>query len=567
MNIIGIHIGHDSGAALIADGVVKAAVDEERYTRNKHCGDPPVNAINYCMDSANGKIDMIAVSSDLLGSEMFKFFELNTSKFLSSKYIGRPKIAGPRSLLQIGKRVREGMNQLPSYIRTAHKFEDLPLVSVGHHLCHAAAAYYTSGFPDKTLVITMDGLGDNDSVTVWLSEKGKLQQIHREGREGSIGWFYSMVTEALGWWIGDGEGKTMGLAPYGDPAKVPSEILTKYMPRYENGVLVEPYGFGKTSQYKYATSYHWHFKDTAEVEKEVEKYGNENIAALAQKLLEEHVVEFVRHWKEKTGAKRLATGGGIFLNVKVNQKIVEGNLFDDYFIFPCPADNGLAVGAALTAYYDSVAYEPGKMIRDVYWGPEYSDDHIESILVERNLSFRKIDDPCTEGAKFLADGKIVGWFQGRMEHGPRALGGRSILMSATRAENKDIINARVKFREPFRPFCPSLKAESATNYFYVDRPERYMITAYGVKQEVADQIPAVVHVDGTCRPQIVEKDIYPRFWKLLDEFEKLSGVPVLLNTSFNIKGEPIVCSPRDALKCFFDTGLDVLIMGNYLLEK
>lgn len=568
MRVLGIHVGHDAGAALIADGKVVTAVDEERLTRKKHNGDFPRMAIRHCLAEADGDIDRVAVSEDLLASGVYKGLELTPGRCTNARYLGRSKHT-LYNWARTAKRLREGEHRLPRYLRVSEALVGAQLYSVGHHLSHAASTYFTSGLPDETLIITMDGLGDSDSFAVWQARGGALEQLYRAGREGSIGFFYSLVTEALGWWIGDGEGKTMGLAPYGDAAAIPRELLLPYLPRYVDGELVEPVDFGPVGITQYGTSFHWHFEGADSLAAEIASRGIEqaDVAALAQQLLEEQVVDIVNAWQRRTGATRLATAGGIFLNVKLNQQIVEGERFEEMFAFPSAGDSGLAVGAALMAYYDDHEYAPGDGIRDVYWGPDYADDEIRELLTHRHIEFEELDDPCDTAAELLARGMILGWFQGRMEHGPRALGARSILMSPTLAENKDIINARVKFREAFRPFCPSLKAEAAERFFTRERPERYMITAYTVREERRDDIPAVVHVDGTARPQIVEKDVYPRFWAVLDGFERRTGVPVLLNTSFNIKGEPIVCDPRDALKCFFDTGLEALIMGRFLVRK
>jgi carbamoyltransferase len=566
MRVLGIHVGHDAGAALVVDGKVVVAVDEERLTRKKHNGDFPREAIRQCLEEAGGPIDRIAVSDDLLASGVYNGLELTPGRCLDATYLGRSKHT-LFNWARTAKRLRQGAAKLPRYLRVSDALGRAPLYSIGHHLCHAASTWYTSGFDEDTLVVTMDGLGDNDSFCVWKPQAGRLELLYSAGRDGSIGFFYSLVTEALGWWIGDGEGKTMGLAPYGDPTKVPRDLLTPFLPRYRDGELAQPVDFGAVGTTQYGTSYHWHFDGADALAEQVAVYGAENVAALAQELLEEEVLAIIRAWKARTGLKKLATAGGIFLNVKLNQKIVEEELFEQMFVFPSAGDSGLSAGAALMAYFDDHAYRPGNGIRDVYWGPQYSDEHIRELLVHRHIAFEELDDPCETAAEVLAEGRILGWFQGRMEHGPRALGARSILMSPTKAENKDIINAHVKYREAFRPFCPSLKAEAAERYFTRTRPERYMITAYTVREERAGDIPAVVHVDATARPQIVEKDVYPRFWAVLDGFERRTGVPVLLNTSFNIKGEPIVCDPRDALKCFYDTGLEVLIMGKFLIRK
>jgi carbamoyltransferase len=253
--------------------------------------------------------------------------------------------------------------------------------------------------------------------------------------------------------------------------------------------------------------------------------------------------------------------------VKLNQRIWESGKVRLHHIYPNAGDAGLAVGAALQAYHSAHPSAPIGSMDHLYLGPEYSDEEIARILDARGLTYRRVDDPAVEAGRLLADNKIVAWFQGRMESGPRALGGRSILMSPLRAENKDIINARVKFREAFRPFCPSLLAEKAEEYLVRCRPERFMITSFDAQPGKRDAVPAVVHVDGTLRPQTVDREINPLYWEAIKAFGDATGEYMVLNTSFNIKNEPIVCHPREAIRCFFDTGLDHLIMGSYVLDK
>jgi carbamoyltransferase len=418
------------------------------------------------------------------------------------------------------------------------------------------------------LIITCDGVGDGTSVAVWNGSGGNIREIKRYGTSGSFGWFYSLVTEALGWWVGDGEGKTMGLAPYGDRKSVlDKEVLAHYLPGYQNGEITKRADFGNVKYFKEFDAFHWHFPDAIKIQKVVQDYGPENIAAEAQDLLEESLVSFIRYWVKKENARNLATAGGVFLNVKLNQKIIEDNIVENYSIFPNAGDAGLSLGAALYVSKKFSQENTTQKIDHIYWGPCYGNDEIESVLKERNLQYRRSDNISRDAARALADQKIIGWFQGRMESGPRALGGRSILFDPGKPENKDIINMRVKFREPFRPFCPSIMEEYAHEYLATSYKDRYMITACNVKDEKRNVIPAVTHVDGTCRPQLISRQTNRRFWELLDSFRQYTGVPVILNTSFNVKGEPIVCSPRDAIKCFFDTGLDVLCIGDFIVNK
>jgi carbamoyltransferase len=270
---------------------------------------------------------------------------------------------------------------------------------------------------------------------------------------------------------------------------------------------------------------------------------------------------------EREGTHALSCAGGVFLNVKVNQRIWESGKVNRQHIFPNPGDGGLAAGAALHVYHQAHPRTPVAALDHVYLGPQYSNKAIAELLIARQLRVTQRDDVVEFAARRLAENQMVGWFQGRMESGPRALGNRSILMNPRRAENKELLNARVKYREAFRPYCPSLPAERAGDYLERGRPERFMITSFDVREEKRDAVPAVVHVDGTIRPQTVERNVNARYWHLIDAFATLTGEHTILNTSFNIKGEPIVCHPRQAIRAFYDTGLDCLIIGDHVLTK
>jgi carbamoyltransferase len=418
------------------------------------------------------------------------------------------------------------------------------------------------------LVFTVDGIGDDTSLSVWrVTPPTHFELLYREGASGSIGWFYGLVTEGLDWWVGDGEGKTMGLAPYGSTRGVEG-VLDEFCPRYEGGRLVKPHDFGKLGFWSDVATLHWHFEEVDRIRALIDKHGREAIAAEAQRVLEREMLDIVRHWLSRERTRVACFAGGVMLNVKMNQRVWESGLLDEQYIFPESGDGGLAAGAALlanAALGGTLAREP---LSQIYWGPAYDDGLIRNLLDERHIAYATTDDPARAAAERLAAGKIVGWFQGRMETGPRALGGRSILMDPSKAENKDIINARVKFREAFRPFCPSMTPDAARDLLDPRaRAERYMITSFDVKPEARARIAAVVHADGTARPQIVEESINPLFFRVLREFGARTGVECLLNTSFNIKGEPIVCHPREAIRCFFDTGLDSLVMGSFVLDK
>lgn len=565
MIVLGIHSGHDSSAAVIKDGKILADVQEERFTRNKHSNNVPLMAIEYCLKEAKigdiNEVDKISFSwqSNPKG--------LNTIFGLNKDTEQKDKIVKEIAKTFFGKSLGMKNQKLPIYYPDYTKIDKSKFVNNNHHLVHAASAYYTRKSNDECLIFTIDGSGDNICTAIWLGAGNKIKLLKKYYKEAAIGWAYSIVTEGLHWIHGDGEGKTMGLAPYGDYTKCKG-VLDKYFPIFKGDKLVKKSELGNSFYWAENGSTQFHFDEAREVEKLIEEYGRENIAAEAQRKLEENVMDLVFGWIKKTGIKKVAFAGGVMLNVKLNQRIwnKRGNHLEEQHIYPSPGDSGLAVGAALLEYYQHNKFD-GNNLTNLYLGPKYSNKEIEKILIIRKLNYQFIDHPSRKAAKLLAANKIVAWFQGRMESGPRALGNRSILMSPLKAENKDTINKWVKFREGFRPFCPSILYEKRYEYLDDCRDEFFMITSFDVKKEKRQNIPAVVHVDGTVRPQMVQKDTNPLYWELINEFGKITGEYILLNTSFNVMGEPIINNPKEAIRCFFDGGMDALILGNYLLTK
>ncbi len=562
MKILGIHIGHDSSAALIINGRIIADMAEERFTRIKHYCGLPIHSIQNCLDLAGltiKDIDVIAIPSAGSFPELNFLLELDKNRQETRNIQGK-MVEG------LKKVIKSSIVKPPLYIKKFPIASSTQIIHVGHHLAHAASAYYTSGNYEKQLVITIDGMGDGISMGIWRGENGKITSLKQFSANASLGWFYSNVTEALGWWHGDGEGKTMGLAPYGDTEKAKG-VLEPFYPKFNGGDLVEPHDFGIPYIWNEMGTCQWHFDDADKIYQLIPKYGREHIAAEAQRILEEQVGTIIYSWLERERTKNLSCAGGVFLNVKLNQRIWNSDKVILHHIYPNPGDSGLAVGAALYVYYHFNPNAPIYSLKHLYWGPEYSNDKIGEIIIGRNLPHKFEEDIVAVTSHLLAQNKIIGWFQGRMESGPRSLGARSILMSPLQANNKDIINSRVKFREAFRPFCPSILAEKSNYYLVNPRLENFMITSFDATIEKQNTIPAVVHVDGTLRPQTVESEVNPIYWKLIKAFGDITGEYVLLNTSFNVKGEPIICHPREAIRSFYDTGLDYLILGNYVLEK
>lgn len=563
MKILGIHQGHDSSAAVVVDGVVVADVQEERFNRVKHSADLPLDSILYCMKQTGiddiNDFDRISFSwsstpphlASILGlpskkSKTIKQFVLNTAK----NYLGFNN------------------HTPPIYFKDLRLMNPSKFINNDHHLIHAASAYYTRKTNDDCLVFTVDGSGDNVSTAVWRANGNKIKPLSRlNGFEAGIGWAYSIVTEGLHWIHGDGEGKTMGLAPYGDSSLCYGK-LDYLFPEFNGTELIRRSKITKGNSFTLRGSGQFHFEEARDVGKLIEEYGREAVAAEAQRKLEEVLIAYIKAWCKKTGVKNVAAAGGVFLNVKLNQRIWENrdDLIDEYHVYPNPADSGLAVGAALHEYYQHNLFE-GTTFNHLYLGPEYSNRYIEDALKICKVRYEKLSNPSKTAAEYLSKNKIIAWFQGRMESGPRALGNRSILMSPIHPGNKNTINAFVKFREGFRPFCPSILFERVDDYLSDYKEELFMITSYAVKENKRNKVPAVVHEDGTLRAQMVKKEINPLYWELINEFGILTGEHIVLNTSFNVMGEPIINTPEEAIRGFFGSGIDILIIGDFIVFK
>lgn len=568
MYILGIHVGHDSSAALVRDGEVLIDVQEERFVRIKHYAGIPLKSIEFCLKEEGitaEEIDLFSFTSRTLSWQvklLFPNFDLRRKNLK-----GRTK----RALFPMVKRlvsVQPYHRKLPTYIEPLRMDSSVRIEPVEHHLAHAASAYYTMDIAkdEKVLISTLDGMGDGVSSALWIGHKGRVQPLVKYGTESSLGWAYSNVTEALGWWHGDGEGTLMGLAAFGNPAIARAE-LEAFFPKFETGKLVEPHKFGRLSSFEVAGARQHHLLESEDILQLRKKYKDEDLAAAAQAIMEYQVKQLVLPWMDKLNTGNLACAGGLFLNVKLNQRLWETRKVRKQHIFPNAGDSGTAVGAALYSYYRRHPEANNVPLEHLYTGPQYSDETIKTILEDRQIPYTKSVNVTDEVAGDLADNRIIAWFQGRMESGPRALGNRSILMSPLRKENKDIINAKVKFRQPFRPFCPSILYESCDQYLKNARHEEYMITSFDVTDEKKDRVSAVVHADGTLRPQLVKKERNPIYHELIKQFGERTGETILLNTSLNIKGEPMICTPREAIRCFYDNGIDTLVLGSFIVRK
>jgi carbamoyltransferase len=573
MNIVGYFHGIDPAACLLSDGEVVAYVEEERLVRIKHAADRfPIRSIAYCLDEAGltpGDVDCFAYgwNADAYSDGTMQAFYETVNR---THPPDEATLAWQRRNLAWFHRDRLRSTLQRQLLRHFGTRSEPVVRFYPHHRAHAVTAFHCSPF-DEALVLTVDGSGDQHCAVVWHGRGLDLRPLHETFIPNSLGWFYAAITEYLGFAAYDGEYKVMGLAAYGRPDERLRAALAKVVSAGPNGY---DYAVDPTYLHHGAHTYSERFTDalvdlldlpprpeTAPIEA-----VHEDLAFEAQRLLEEHVVRLVAHFRAQTGLRRLCVAGGVGLNVKLNSRLYASGLFDDVFVFPIPSDSGTALGAAAGVHQDATGGRVAPLAH-LYWGPGYDDAAIEAQLRSCGLAYRRSDDICEDTAALLADGQVVAWFQGRLEGGPRALGGRSILADPRSGASRERVNAAVKFREYWRPFCPSLTVEAADTYLERPTAAPFMILAFDATAAAARDVPAVVHVDGTTRPQTVDARTNPRYHRLLEAFARRTGVPVLLNTSFNVKGEAIVASPRDALRTFWSTGLDALAIGSFLVTK
>ncbi len=575
MNILGVfHSYSDPSAALIVNNRVVAFAEEERLLRIKHAvGYFPSRSIEFVLKKANMAIDDIDAivqpwdCNKYDSGEMQKVYDEINSKY--------PTTEGDIAYQKNHISTLSAGSQKGIILRNLRRFfgdkKFPPIFFINHHLSHACMGYFQSGLDNNCLVLTIDGSGEEVTTAWWIAENSRLKLLREIHIPHSLGWFYSAFTEYLGFRAYDGEYKVMGLAAYGEHDPEIHDKISKIV-WYDDkgGFELDPMILMRGQR-----SYSYYYSDNLvkflgrsprSKNEDISKW-HINLAFEVQKKLEEIVFDMTRYWIGKTGVKRLAISGGVGLNVKMNGNLFMSGIIDDIFVHPLCADTGTPIGAALAYLYSKGEDLEVEELPNVYYGPSFSDEEIEKILISCKLDFTKEDDICKSAARLIADGKVVGWFQGEMEGGPRALGNRSILADPRDVASRDKVNAVIKFREFWRPFCPSMTEEGAKKYFVKFTKAPFMIVTFHATDFAKEEIPAVVHVDGTVRPQIVEKEASPLYHELITEFEKLTGVPCLLNTSFNIKGEPIVCTPHDAIRTFSATGLDALAVGNFLIQK
>jgi len=560
MNILGIScFYHDAAAALLREGRLVAAAHEERFTRKRHDPGLPRQATSYCLEA--GGLDVGDLDYVVFYDKPFIKFERILTTYLATF---------PRSLPSFTRSIPIWLKEklwVPRLIAQQLGYRGEVLFAE-HHQSHAASAFLPSPF-EEAAILTCDGVGEWATATQGVG-RGNSFELQREVRfPHSLGLLYSALTYYLGFKVNSAEYKVMGAAPYGEP-RFAQKMLDELIDLRDDGsfklnmkYFAYDYGltmtnrrfdklFGEPRRQPEATmeQFHW------------------DMAASVQKVTEEAVLRMVRDLHARTGMKNLCMAGGVALNCVANGRIIREGPFEDLWVQPAAGDAGGALGAALFAY-NAVLGQPRSFRMDhAFWGPAYSDEAVRRTLDARGAPYRTLarEEMIEETARRLdEDQAVVGWFQGRLEWGPRALGSRSILADARNQENWKRVNLKIKFRESFRPFAPAVLAEKTSEWFDIDRESPYMLLVCQVRPD--KKIPAITHVDGSARLQTVTRETHPEFYDLIAAFDRRTGCPVIINTSFNVRGEPIVCSPDDAYLCFMRTNMDVLVLGNQVLLK
>lgn len=576
MIILGINAYHaNASAALVVDGRLVAAVEEERLNRVKYAAGFPARAIQYCLEFAGVRITDV----DHIALPRNPWARFGTKLRFA---IRMPTFAIERA--RVASRFGGIREELASYFGIDPATIRAQIHRVEHHRAHIASAFFVSPF-DRAAVLSADGLGDFASTMWGVGEGSNLQIDGSVAFPHSLGMFYTAMTQYLGFQKFGEEYKVMGLAAYGSPAYLDRfrEIVRaekplgvrlnlKYFTHHKSGPEMT---WGASDQTPmigqiFSSELERQFGPSRKPEQPIED-RHKDFAASMQGRLEEVFLANVNSLYEKTKAKTLCLAGGVAFNCVANGKILEQTPFEKVYVQPAAGDGGLSVGAAFAVYHEKMGKPRCFQMDHAFWGPGFSATEMRALASERLndgiLVSEQEEEPLLRAtAMHIAEGKIVGWFQGRAEWGPRALGNRSILVDPRRAEMKETLNRRIKHREMFRPFAPSIVDESVGEYFEQTHPSPFMTFAYKVRASKRSVIPAPTHVDGTGRLQTVNRDSHPLYWRLLRAFGDLTGVPVLLNTSFN-DNEPIVCRPQEALACFERTKMDVLVLGNFILQK
>jgi carbamoyltransferase len=581
-NILGISYGtHDTSACIMQSGRVVAAVEEEKMNREKRTDKFPIEAINSCLDIAGitaDQIDIIALPVDLL------LYFRNTLEILKTENCAkvREKTAQiPMGVTRTEPSVEEKTDHILKNIREmlslrsrtgiayADKGHRPKVRYFSHHLSHAASAYYSSGFVDSAIVV-IDGVGELDTISIYDARNGRLKKLLGRQYPHSIGKLYSAVCRYLGFFGPTKEGKVMALASYGSPVYYDefSEMIAwprKGLPRIDQSF----FRFSLTPLWPSLVSEKFvKLLGEARTESERIEERHQNVAASLQKIYEETLIRIVNMAKSVTRLDNLCLAGGTMLNCKANAEVRKSRIFGNIYLHPTPHDAGLGLGAAYLAYHEKRRgdYVPTKL-ESVYLGPQYSGRQIVDAALARGLKCERIGNPEELASRLISQGTVTGWFTGRLEYGPRALGNRCILADPRDPGVRDRLNLSIKLREYFRPFAPAVLIEKAHEIFGCEKESPHMLDAFDVEPEWRRIIPAVLHVDSTARIQTVSKTNNLRFYNLISEFYELTGVPLILNTSLNVKGEPIVSSVENALDTFINSELTHLFVEEYLFAK
>jgi len=586
MKILGISAYyHDSAAAIVVDGKIVAAAQEERFSRKKHDHRFPINAVKYCLSEAginSSQLDYVAFYD-----KPFLKFERLLETYLTYAPIG----------------IQSFIKAMPLWIKEKLWMKELIKNELGyegkvlfpeHHESHAASAFFASPFQDAAF-LTIDGVGEWTTTSYGTGEGNKINLIADIKFPHSIGLLYSAFTYYTGFKVNSGEYKVMGLAPYGEPKYVDT-ILNELMDLKEDGSFKLNMKYFNFAAGLTMTNSKFHKLFGREPRKPESKLTqmDMDLARSVQDVTDEVMLRLARHIKNETKKDYLCLAGGVALNCVANGKVLRENIFKDIWIQPAAGDAGGALGAALFTWFQYLNNERNSdnkndFQKGSYLGPEYSNEEIKSFLEKRKFPYKELneDELIRKSADLIAEENVIGWFQGRMEFGPRALGNRSIIGDARSTKMQSIMNLKIKYRESFRPFAPSVLEEKVSEYFEIDRPSPYMLLVADVKNErqkrmsdeedklfgidklniVRSDIPAITHVDYSARIQSVSKETNPLYHKLISEFDKKYGCGVIINTSFNVRGEPIVCSPLEAYTCFMRTEMDYLVLGNFILDK
>src|SRR3989344_3583796 len=568
MYILGIScFYHDSSAALLKDGKIVAAAQEERFTRKKHDDSFPENAIKYCLEYQKISISDI----DYIG-----FYEKPMLKFerILYQHLEMFPLSYKRFLSSLPSWLSEKL-RIVKIIRKNLKYGK-DVLFIEHHMAHAASSFLPSPFKEAA-ILTIDGVGEWTTTAYGFGKNNEINLFKEIKFPSSLGLLYSALTAYLGFSVNNSEYKVMGLAPYGNMDK-------KTNPYYEK--LKQVIDIKDDGSYRLDMryfKYHYSSKmpsrklcelldgDVRRTDEELTK-RHKDIAAALQLITEEILIKILNHIYDLTSCKNLVLSGGVALNSVANGKILKKTKFREVWINPDPGDGGTSIGVAMYIYNAILGNKRNFVLRDAYLGPEFSAKKIKIFLDDNKIIYSELKndvDLIKTTAKLIYENKVVGWFQGRMEWGPRALGARSILSNPCNLEMKEILNLKVKHREKFRPFAPVVCVDDVLKYFECDKPIPepidFMLMVYPIKKKWHKKIPAVTHVDSSGRLQTVRKNQNPMYYGLIKEFGKKSGIPILINTSFNIRGEPIVCSPYDAYKCMMGTGIDYLVMDRFLV--